>query len=121
MAILPNPPQLPGAPSDKVQHAAAFATLAALVAIAYRSTSLMRLLASLSALGIVIECVQAIPALNRDRDPVDWIADTFAAALVLVAVGWWRTDRESHLGSNRLLGGVGASSRPTTPIRPKHS
>ncbi len=71
MALLPHPPQLPGAPSDKVQHVAAFAILAALGAAAYRSTSLMRLLAGLSTFGALIEFLQAIPVLNRDSDPVD--------------------------------------------------
>ncbi len=95
MALLPQPPQLPGAPSDKVQHVVAFATLAALGATAYRSTSMIRLLLALSVLGALIEFLQAIPALNRDSDPVDWIADTCAAALVLVAVRRWRSKQES--------------------------
>jgi len=30
MAIVPHPPELPGQPSDKVQHIVAFATLALL-------------------------------------------------------------------------------------------
>lgn len=50
----------------------------------------MRLLASLSAYGALIEVLQAIPALNRDSDPVDWGADTLAAAIVLAAVWRWR-------------------------------
>ncbi|MBA3668766.1 MAG: hypothetical protein H0W71_01665 [Sphingomonas sp.] len=93
MALLPQPPQLPGT-SDKVQHVAAFATLAALGAAAFRSTSLIRLFASLLALGAVIEFLQAIPALNRDSDPVDWIADIIAAAVVLIAVWWLRSKKE---------------------------
>ena len=51
----------------------------------------MRLLGGLSAFGAIIEVLQAIPALNRDSDPVDWLADTIAAALVLAAVRWWRS------------------------------
>ena len=94
MALLPQPPQLPGSPSDKVQHVIAFATLAALGAIAYPSASLVRLLASLSAFGAVIEILQAIPMLNRDSDSVDWLADTFAAALVLAGISWWRRKQE---------------------------
>ena len=90
MAIIPQPPQLPGSPSDKVQHIAAFAVLAALSAAAYRSASLITLLAGLSVFGAVIEVLQAIPALNRDSDPVDWLADTIAAGLVLGLVAWWR-------------------------------
>jgi len=96
MALLPQPPQLPGSPSDKVQHVIAFATLAALGASAYPWASLVRLLASLSAFGAVIEILQAIPMLNRDSDPVDWLADTFAAALVLAGISWWRRKQEMY-------------------------
>ncbi len=95
MALLPQPPQLPGAPSDKMQHVIAFATLAGLGSAAYRAMSLMKLLVSLSAFGAVIEVLQAIPALHRDSDPLDWLADITVAALVLVAVKWWRRNLEA--------------------------
>jgi len=91
MAILPHPPQVPGAPSDKVQHIIAFATLGLLGAWAYRGTSGIRLLLWLSLFGGVIEMVQAIPALHRDSDALDWLADTAAAAIVLLGVHWWRS------------------------------
>lgn len=91
MAILPHPPQVPGAPSDKVQHIAAFATLGLLGAWAYRGTSRIRLVLWLSLFGGVIELVQAIPALHRDSDVLDWLADTVAAAVVLFGVGRWRS------------------------------
>lgn len=94
-ALIPQPPQLPGSPSDKVQHFAAFAALAGLGSAAYRSMSLLRLLLGLSAFGAAIELLQAIPALNRDSDPVDWLADTIGAALVAVAVKWLRTNQGS--------------------------
>lgn len=90
MALLPQPPQLPGTPSDKVQHIAAFATLAALGSAAYPSASLIRFLVCLSAFGALIEVLQAVPALNRDNHPVDWLADTIAAGSVLAAVSRWR-------------------------------
>jgi VanZ family protein len=90
MAVVPQPPQLPGEPSDKVQHITAFATLALLSSFAYPATGLIRLLASLSLFGAVIEVVQAIPALHRDSDVVDWIADTVAVVVVLVLVRRWR-------------------------------
>jgi len=95
MALLPHPPQLPGAPSDKLQHIVAFATVAGLGSIAYRKMGLMRLLASLSAFGAIIEVLQRIPALHRDGDPLDWAADTIAAAMVLTAVWWRRRAQES--------------------------
>ena len=93
MAIVPHPPELPGAPSDKIQHMAAFATLGVLGAWAYAGAALIRLLAGLSLFGAFIELVQAIPALHRDSDVKDWIADTVAAALVLLLVRWWRARR----------------------------
>lgn len=90
MAVLPHPPEVPGAPSDKIQHMVAFATLGLLGAWAYASGSLPRLLAALSLFGALIEVVQAIPALHRDSDVKDWIADTVAAAIVLLAAHWRR-------------------------------
>ena len=48
------------------------------------------LLATLSLFGAVIEIVQSIPALHRDSDVLDWIADTAAVVVVLVLVRWWR-------------------------------
>ena len=76
MAILPHPPELPGEPSDKIQHITAFATLGVLGAWAYAGAALLQLLAGLSLFGAFIEVVQAIPALHRDSDIKDWIADT---------------------------------------------
>ena len=90
MAVLPHPPRLPGAPSDKVQHILAFLALGALASFAYPRTSPVYLGAGLSLFGAMIEVVQLIPALNRDGDPIDWIADTAAAALMLIFLHWLR-------------------------------
>jgi VanZ family protein len=90
MAVVPHPPQIPGEPNDKVQHIAAFATLAWLGSFAYPRTALVRLLAGLSLFGAFIEVVQAIPALHRDSDVLDWLADTVAVVVVLLLVRWWR-------------------------------
>jgi len=90
MAVLPHPPELPGEPNDKLQHIAAFATLALLASFAYPATKLSRLLVRLSLFGALIELVQANPSLHRDSDWKDWIADTIAAAIVLGLVWWWR-------------------------------
>jgi len=90
MAVMPHPPEVPGAPNDKVQHIIAFATLAALGSFAYPRIALLRLLAGLSLFGALIEVVQAIPALQRDSDIWDWVADTCAVAAVLALVWLWR-------------------------------
>ena len=91
MAVLPHPPELPGSPSDKLQHIAAFATLGVLGAWAYAGAALLQLFVGLSLFGALIEVVQAIPALHRDSDVKDWIADVIAAALVLLLIRWRRT------------------------------
>lgn len=93
MAILPHPPQIPGAPSDKVQHIMAFVALAGLGYWAYPRAQKRLLLVGLAAFGALIEVVQAIPALHRDSDPADWLADTLAATAVLTAVAIWRLTR----------------------------
>ena len=90
MAVLPHPPAVPGNPNDKVQHIAAFATLSLLGSFAYPRTSLLSLGLRLSLFGALIEVVQAIPALHRDSDVFDWLADTGAVAVVLLIVRWWR-------------------------------
>jgi hypothetical protein len=93
MAVLPHPPEVPGQPNDKVQHIAAFAALAVLGSFAYPRTALVRLFIGLSLFGALIEVVQAIPALRRDSDILDWLADTMAVAVVLGIVWWSRRRR----------------------------
>jgi hypothetical protein len=44
------------------------------------------LLLWLSLFGAFIEVVQAIPALHRDSDVLDWLADTAAAGAILLLV-----------------------------------
>ena len=87
MALLPRPPQLPGQPDDKVQHIIAFLVLATLARLAYRHQKLVVLLLGLSLFGAAIEILQTIPMLHRDGDPLDWLADTLAAAVVLLGFG----------------------------------
>ena len=86
MAVVPHPPRIPGEPNDKIQHIIAFATLALLGSGAYTAMKPLRLLAWLSLFGAAIEIVQIIPALYRDADVLDWIADTVAVAVVLLLV-----------------------------------
>jgi hypothetical protein len=93
MAVIPHPPPVPGNPNDKVQHIAAFGTLALLGSLAFPETALGHLLLRLSLFGAVIELVQAIPILHRDCDPMDWLADTIAILVVLLLVSLWRRRR----------------------------
>jgi hypothetical protein len=96
MAVLPHPPQLPGAPADKFQHILAFVTLTGLAVAGWPAAARLRLLLALSGFGVLIELVQAIPALHRSPDWRDWVADTGAILAVLAlaaAVGWARRAR----------------------------
>lgn len=86
MAVLPQPPELPGEPSDKIQHALAFFTLAMLAACAYPRLHPLAIAALLCLFGGVIEIVQLIPALGRESDLIDWTVDTLAAGAGLLAV-----------------------------------
>lgn len=86
MALLPQPPAVPLNPGDKVQHMMAFATLGAVAAAGWRDRRLVVLLAWLAGFGAAIEVLQAIPALHRDSDWRDWVADVAAAVVALSAV-----------------------------------
>lgn len=83
MASLPQPPQIPGQPSDKLQHIIAFAVLTLLARLAYPGTKRWRLFVSLAALGALIKAVQAIPVLHRDPSLLDWLADCGAVAVTM--------------------------------------
>lgn len=90
MAALPQPPLLPGQPPDKLLHTLAFATLALLGCLAFPRVPLLKIAIALSIFGAAIEVVQAIPALHRDSEALDWVADTAAVAVVLVLAFLWR-------------------------------
>jgi hypothetical protein len=109
MATLPHPPQLLDNIGDKYQHMAAFAVLAIFAGIAYPKTPLMRIGERLSFLGALIELVQSIPALNRDCDILDWVADTGAIIAALLIVSWIRglRRRRAHSVAARLETGGG--------------
>ena len=94
MALLPKPPELPiDALGDKWEHMLAFATLAMLAALAYPTIALKRIGERLSFLGALIEIAQSIPALHRDCDIRDWIADTLAIVVMLSVVALVRRRR----------------------------
>lgn len=96
MASLPQPPSLPGDPDDKMLHILAFTALAALIIPAYPRANVFVLFLLLCLFGGMIELVQSIPALGRDAEARDWLADTLAAGLTLATAAsirrWgWRS------------------------------
>jgi hypothetical protein len=94
LALLPHPPHLLKM-GDKVQHMLAFGTLALLGSFAFPRMPRLRLGERLSFLGALVEVLQAIPALRRDCDIRDWIADTVAVAAVLAALHLLRWRRKA--------------------------
>lgn len=55
--------------------------------VTFPASPLARLGERLSLLGKIIEVVEAIPALHRECDTRDWIADTLAVIVKLLIVG----------------------------------
>ncbi len=90
LAILPHPPYWPNELSDKVQHFVAFLCLMLLGSAAYPHLSLVKLALGLAVFGALIEIIQAVPALRRDSDWLDWVVDVAAALCVLLALLVWR-------------------------------
>ena len=93
MAILPQPPALPGAPTDKFQHIAAFAVLTVLASLAFQPSRPLTIGLTLASFGAAIELVQMIPALHREASVWDWMADIAATAVTLGIVAMiqrWR-------------------------------
>lgn len=87
MALLPNPPALPKQATDKVQHVAAFAALTFLAALGFQGLRLRVIFVAMAALGMAIEILQMIPALHRDAQASDWLADCAATATALLLCG----------------------------------
>ena len=89
MALLPHPPAVTIV-GDKYQHMLAFGTLTIFAVGGYPHAGLLRTGERLSFLGALIEVVQSIPALHRDCDILDWVADTSVIAAVLLVVAYRR-------------------------------
>lgn len=98
MALLPTPPHLPiDRFGDKAAHMLAFGTLSFLAAFAYPAVRVSRIGERLSFLGALIEVLQAMPAIHRDCDIHDWIADTIAIVIALVIVALVRRTRPPRI------------------------
>ena len=96
LALLPHPPHFQEF-GDKAQHMLAFGTLAFLGAFAFPAFPKARLAERLSFLGAMVEVLQSIPALHRDCDIRDWIADTIAICVVLIVMHLvYRPRRKRH-------------------------
>jgi hypothetical protein len=89
-------------PWDKAEHFIAFYALTGLGVAAFPRRPLWVVAVSLSALGALIEFVQGLSIVHRDRDFWDWVADTTAivAALSPMVLVWWRG--QVHSGQKNI-------------------
>ena len=92
LTLGPSPGQGGGRWVDKIQHAIGFYGLTGLAAAAFARRPLLMLGAAMLALGAVIEVLQATPAIGRDAEWADLLADAvgIAAALAPQALPAWR-------------------------------
>ena len=91
-AVIPPAHAVQLVPWDKAEHFIAFYALTGLGVAAFPTRRLWVIGVLLSALGALIEFVQGLHIVNRDRDFWDWVADTLAiiAALSPMLLVWWR-------------------------------
>ena len=72
---------------DKLNHAAAFAVLAALGSLGWPEHK-ARLIVVLAFTGAAIELLQGAQLIGRDMDVLDWVADCAGMACGLAIAGW---------------------------------
>lgn len=97
-ALQPGRPSIGGL-SDKVWHATAFYVLTLSAACAAPRLPIAYTAAALAALGVAIELLQRLPAVNRSMSFADWIADLVGiAAAVAPALVWRWRDRAARRG-----------------------
>ncbi len=93
-AVIPPRQAVQLVPWDKAEHFIAFYTLTGLAVAAFPRHRLVIIAALLSGFGALIEFVQGLSIVHRDRDFWDWVADTLAiiAALAPMLLVWWRRE-----------------------------
>jgi hypothetical protein len=91
-AVIPPRHAVQLVPWDKAEHFIAFYALTGLAVAAFPKANLFVIAALLSGFGALIEIVQGLPMVHRDRDFWDWVADSIAiaAALAPMLLVWWR-------------------------------
>ena len=83
-ACLPAMPAILNGVSDTALHASSFFILAILARPAYPQARSWSILVALSAMGGLIEVVQAFPQIDRDASLIDLLVDVLAVAVALV-------------------------------------
>jgi VanZ family protein len=87
LAFRPSTPVEAGLPWDKLHHAAAFLLLTFLAGRGWTRLGWPGLALLTLAAGIGIELVQGLPAVGRDADVWDVVADMVGTAIGFIALG----------------------------------
>lgn len=78
-----------GLPWDKANHAVAFLVLTMLTGLGWPGLHRLWLFALMVVAGIAIELVQGLPAIGRDADVMDVLADAVGAMAGILALWLW--------------------------------
>jgi Na+/H+-dicarboxylate symporter len=91
---------------DKAEHFLAFYVLTGLAVAAFPHGSLIIIAAALSAFGALIELVQGLSFVGRDRDFQDWVTDTIAIGMAMAPMlaVWWRAQVGREESARRDVG-----------------
>jgi len=102
-AVIPPEHAVQLVPWDKAEHFLAFYGLTGLAAAAFPRRHIAIIALALSGFGALIEFVQGLPMVHRDRDFWDWVADTLAigAALSPMILVWWRREARAQKNIDR--------------------
>ncbi len=118
-AVIPPQHALQLVPWDKAEHFIAFYVLTFLAAAAFPRLHLLVIAVLLSAFGALIEIVQGLPIVHRDKDFWDWVADTLAigAALAPMLLVWWRREYSQALRAESTGPQTPCNGDPVTKYR----
>ena len=103
LALRPSTSIDAGLPWDKANHALAFLALTALTAIGWPQLGHLALIVFMVLAGCAIELIQSLPAIGRDADLLDVIADAVGVllGLIVLAVTARRSERSDQGISRR--------------------
>ena len=108
-AVIPSAAAFQLVPWDKAEHFIAFYGLTGLAVAGFPTVRLWLIAIALSGFGALIEIVQGLALVRRDRDFWDWVADTLAiaAAMAPMLLVWWRNlaHSETRAGALRITRG----------------
>ena len=85
-AFSPPTARLPAFSWDKADHFCAFFALTGAAVVAFPKTPLVWVALWVSIAGVGIELIQGLPAIHRDCDVWDWVADNIGVGAVMGVV-----------------------------------